>query len=85
MTGTAIKPEHETVTDSHELPVYTEQQIEDHCRRASSICDLFESNSGLVLESVQIIRQLQEDIKNRDKLDKQNFEALRACSLSARE
>ncbi len=65
---------------------FTEQQIEEHCKdleRCMKLKGAIAETSYLPI-SIQIIRQLQEDIKSRDKLDKRNFEALRACSLSAR-
>ncbi len=65
---------------------YTEQQIDEHCKdleRCIRLTNAKPETSYLPI-SLQIIRQLQEDIKSRDKLDKQNFEALKACSLSAR-
>ncbi len=67
-----------------DLHQFTEQQIETYCRKA--LHPFWSLNEGEILlnKSVQIIKQLQEDIKSRDKLDKQNFESLRACSLSAR-
>ena len=63
---------------------YTEQQIDDYCEKVLNLCLVARTEGSLMFESVQIIKQLQEEIKSRDKLDKQNFESLRACSLSAR-
>ena len=63
---------------------YTEQQIDDYCEKVLNLCLVARTEGILMFESVQIIKQLQQEIKSRDKLDKQNFEALKACSLSAR-
>ena len=63
---------------------YSEQQIDDYCEKVLNLCLVARTDGSLMFESVQIIKQLQEEIKSRDKLDKQNFESLRACSLSAR-
>ncbi len=70
-----------------DLHQFTEQQIEDFCveMEGLSIAQQVRPRIEWTEDAVQIIRQLQKEVKERDKLDKQNFIALRECSLSAKE
>ncbi len=41
---------------------FTEQQIQDHIEKVENLCLICRSEGALMFESVQIIRQLQEEV-----------------------
>ena len=45
---------------------YTEQQINDYCEKVLNLCLVARTDGSLMFESAQIIRQLQEQVRNPD-------------------
>lgn len=75
----------QTVPESSKqaAPAYTPEQIEKFCGVLENLSFSRPMTSGI--QALEIIRQLQDDIAERIEHDRRNFEALRACSMSARE
>ncbi len=53
--------------------VYTEQQIEDFCKKVETLCIGYRDEGKLLLEAVQIIRQLQEKARPAGHHDVEGF------------